>query len=133
MSASPSKPLWNALERSIHEPARLALVTTLCSTGTGLGFRELKESCGLTDGNLSRHLKVLETSGIIQITKKGRGRSSRTRVAMTPAGREAFMDYLQSLERVLQGALHASDASGRESVKGSRLRFPESALIFSGE
>jgi DNA-binding transcriptional ArsR family regulator len=107
------KPLWNELERSIHEPARLALVTTLCAAEAGLGFQELKIECGLTDGNLSRHLKVLETAGIVRVDKAGRGRSSRTRVVMTAAGQDAFMSYLHSLEKLLQGAMPAgADSTG---------------------
>lgn len=121
MSEISTKPLWNELERSIHEPARLALVTTLCSARTDVGFQELKAVCGLTDGNLSRHLKVLEGSGLVRIVRKGRGRSSRTRISMTPEGREAFMNYLHSLEKVLQGALHAADAPARTSSGGLSL------------
>jgi DNA-binding transcriptional ArsR family regulator len=115
------KPLWNELERSIHEPARLALVTTLCAEEGGLGFQELKTECGLTDGNLSRHLKVLEEAGIVRLHKAGRGRSSRTRVSMTAAGRDAFMNYLHSLEKLLQGALHTSPEPSTGSSAGLSL------------
>lgn len=107
------KPLWNELEKSIHEPARLALVTTLCSEADGLGFQELKSVCGLTDGNLSRHLKVLQDAGIIQVHKAGRGRRSRTRVVMTPAGKDAFLKYLYSLEKVLHGAIDSLEREHR--------------------
>jgi DNA-binding transcriptional ArsR family regulator len=104
-----NKPLWNELEKSIHEPARLALITRLCAEKQGLGFQELKADCGLTDGNLSRHLKVLEEAGIIHLHKVGKGRSSHTRVVPTPDGRESFLRYLHSLEKVLHGALDALD------------------------
>lgn len=104
-----NKPLWNDLEKSIHEPARLALITRLCAGKDGLGFQELKSECGLTDGNLSRHLKVLEEAGIIHLHKVGKGRRSHTCVKLTPDGREAFLRYLYSLEKVLHGALDALD------------------------
>jgi len=106
MNAS-DKPLWSDLEKKFHEPARLALVTALCESPAGLGFQELKEFCAMTDGNLSRHLKVLEEAGAIQQHKTGRGRRARTQVVMTPGGRDAFWEYLQALERVLHGALEA--------------------------
>ncbi len=99
------EPIWNQLEKSIHEPARLALITTLSGAEEGMTFPMLKTECGLTDGNLNRHLKVLEDAGIIQVQKAGRGRSSRTRVELTDAGREAFLQYLHSLEKVLNVAI----------------------------
>lgn len=101
------KPLWNELEKSIHEPARLGLITCLCGAPEGLGFQELKAECGLTDGNLNRHLKVMQDAGLIITQKAGKGRTSRTRVTLTPEGRAAFLRYLHSLERVLHGAVEA--------------------------
>ncbi len=115
------KPLWNELEKSIHEPARLALVTTLCSSPEGLGFQELKLQCGLTDGNLSRHLKVLEEADIILLHKVGKGRHSRTKVTMTREGREAFLKYLHSLEQVLHGALQVLDPEETDAIAGLSL------------
>lgn len=109
-----TKPMWNDLEKSIHEPARLALVTRLCAEKDGLGFQELKSECGLTDGNLSRHLKVLEEANIICLHKVGKGRRSHTSVILTPDGREAFLRYLYSLEKVLHGALDALELDAEE-------------------
>jgi len=114
MNAS-DKPLWSDLEKKFHEPARLALVTALCESPAGLGFQELKEFCGMTDGNLSRHLKVLEEGGIVQQHKTGRGRRARTQVVLTRGGRDAFLEYLQALERVLHGALEALEPSASHS------------------
>jgi len=110
------KPLWNELEKSIHEPARLALVTTLSGSPGGLGFQDLKAECGLTDGNLSRHLKVLQDAGIVRQHKAGKGRRSRTRVVMTPSGRDAFLKYLHSLEKVLHGAIDTLEAEERQGA-----------------
>ncbi len=108
------KPLWNELEKSIHEPARLAIVTRLCAEKAGLGFQDLKSECGLTDGNLSRHLKVLEEASIIHLDKVGKGRKSHTCVKLTPDGREAFLRYLYSLEKVLHGALDALEINSHD-------------------
>ncbi len=101
------KPHWNDLEKKFHEPARLALVTALCERPGGLGFQELKQRCGMTDGNLSRHLKVLEDGHIVRMHRAGRGRKAHTQVTLTPEGREEFHLYLQALERVLHGALQS--------------------------
>lgn len=103
------KPLWTDLEKKFHEPARLALVTVLCESPAGLGFQDLKEQCSMTDGNLSRHLKVLEEGGVVQQHKSGRGRGARTLVVLTAQGRNDFLEYLQALERVLHGAMGALD------------------------
>ncbi len=117
----PEKPLWSDLEKKFHEPARLALVTTLCERPAGLGFQDLKARCGMTDGNLSRHLKVLEEGGVVQQHKAGRGRRARTLVILTPDGREAFLEYLQALERVLHGALDALEPGKSGRVAGEIL------------
>ena len=115
MKTRPPNIQWNELEKKFHEPARLALVTTLCETADGFGFQELKSRCGMTDGNLSRHLKVLEEGGVVTQHKAGKGRRARTLVVLTPEGREAFLEYLQTLEGVLNGALEALEPARMDS------------------
>ncbi len=51
---------YEGLDRVIHERARLSVLTSLITNPKGLTFGDLKQLCGLTDGNLSRHLQVLE-------------------------------------------------------------------------
>src|SRR5262249_53123917 len=51
---------YEGLDRVIHEKARLGILTSLMAHPKGLAFADLKQLCGLTDGNLSRHLQVLE-------------------------------------------------------------------------
>ena len=48
---------YDGLDRVIHEKARLGLLTSLMAHPKGLAFADLKQLCGLTDGNLSRHLE----------------------------------------------------------------------------
>jgi len=98
---------FNALERIFHEPNRLAIMSALSGAANGLSFRELKENCDLTDGNLSRHLKALEEADAVQIEKAFVGAKPRTTVVLTDNGRERFIEYLQALEEVL---LKAADA-----------------------
>ncbi len=106
---------WNEIEKKFHEPARLALVTALCGAINGLGFQDLKLHCALTDGNLSRHLKVLEEAGIVQQHKCGRGRRARTQVVLTASGRKEFLEYLHALERFLHGAIRSMEPAGHPS------------------
>jgi len=60
---------YEGLDRLIHEHARLSVLTALITNGAGLAFNDLKRMCNLTDGNLSRHLQVLEEAGLITIVK----------------------------------------------------------------
>lgn len=80
---------YTALKTIFHEPNRLAIMSALCSSADGLTFKELKESCELTDGNLSRHLKALEEAQVILIEKKFIGAKPRTTVVLTDIGRES--------------------------------------------
>ena len=60
---------YDGLDRVIHEKARLGLMTSLMAHPKGLAFADLKQLCGLTDGNLSRHLGVLQEAGLVEVTK----------------------------------------------------------------
>jgi len=94
-----------ALERIFHEPARLAIMSALCvADGEGRAFNELKEDCRLTDGNLNRHLKVLEDSNSVRMEKKFVGVKPRTTVYLTATGLTRFRQYLEALEDLLKTA-----------------------------
>ncbi|TGD70456.1 ArsR family transcriptional regulator [Mangrovimicrobium sediminis] len=92
------------LDRAFHEKARLGIVSSLCGHAEGLLFSELKQLCGLTDGNLSRHLQVLEQAGYLLIEKTNAGRRSQTRCRLSGEGQARFTDYLRELEEVLRRA-----------------------------
>lgn len=95
------------IERIIHEPARLALTTALLGV-EGADFVFLQNLTGLTKGNLSSHLHKLDAAGIVAITKSGAGRTARTWVALTPAGRAAttrHWRHLDQLKDLAQGNL----------------------------
>lgn len=98
---------YGALSRIFHEPNRLAIVSALCSAANGLSFRDLKEECVLTDGNLSRHLKALEEAEMVLLEKRFVGAKPRTTVILTEHGREQFIAYLKALEEVLKKAAEA--------------------------
>ena len=95
---------YEELERVFHEPNRLAIVTELSGHISGVVFSELRDSCGLTDGNLSRHLAALEKAGVVKIEKSFVGAKPRTTIFLTEAGRESFLDYLAALAEVLKSA-----------------------------
>lgn len=109
---------FDGLDRVIHEKARLSILTSLISHAEGLSFNELKSLCALTDGNLSRHVAVLQEAGLISVTKGFEGNRPHTTCSLTTAGRQKFMDYLNELERVLKNAAGAS-ASSTPAARGS--------------
>ena len=101
---------YDKLERVIHERARLGIMTSLVSRPEGVPFADLKELCGLTDGNLNRHLDVLRAEGLVEIRKDPSTGRARTICRVTPAGRTRFLQYLDELERVVADAAKAARA-----------------------
>jgi DNA-binding MarR family transcriptional regulator len=94
----------------IHEKARLSVLTSLVAHPKGLVFGDLKQLCGLTDGNLSRHLAVLEEAGLIDIQKGYDQNRPQTVVRITSQGRRRYLDYLAVLEQVVRDAASAAKA-----------------------
>jgi DNA-binding transcriptional ArsR family regulator len=110
MASDPAPFAYEGLDRTIHEKARLGIMTSLVGHAKGLAFGDLKRLCGLTDGNLSRHLQVLEEAGLVALDKGYEGKRPLTTCRITPAGRQRFLDYLAVLERVVRDAGEAADA-----------------------
>lgn len=107
---------YAGLDRVIHEKARLGLLTSLMTAPRGLAFADLKQLCGLTDGNLSRHLQVLQEAGLVEIRKGHDGNRPQTTCHLTPSGRQRFLDYLAVLERVVRDAARAAEGAGAPLV-----------------
>ena len=97
------------LDETIHQPTRLRIMTLLLSQPEGgrLAYGFIQEALDLTGGNLTTHLRRLEGAGFLVITKEFRDRRPRTWVEATGAGRRAFADYLENLERALGRAPRA--------------------------
>ena len=102
---------YDGLDRVIHEKARLGLLTSLVPHRDGLTFGDLKQLCELTDGNLSRHLQVLEEAGLIAIDKSFVANRPQTRCRMTDDGRARFGAYLAVLEQVVRDAVVSEQAA----------------------
>ena len=95
---------YEGLDRVMHERARLGVLTSLLAHPKGLSFASLRKLCGLTDGNLSRHLDVLETAKLIEITKTSEDARPQSLCRITVNGRKRFLGYLSVLEQVLLDA-----------------------------
>lgn len=99
---------YEGLDRVIHERARLSVLTSLITHPKGLSFVELKKLCALTDGNLARHLQVLEEDSLIRIDKEQEQQRTQTLVRITATGRKRYLEYLNTLEQVVRDAAAAA-------------------------
>ena len=106
---------YDGLDRVIHEKARLSVLTSLVAHPKGLVCGDLKQMCGLTDGNLSRHLQVLEEAGLVDIEKGYDRNRPQTVVRITAQGRTRYLDYLTVLEQVVSDAAKAAKAGSPSS------------------
>lgn len=91
------------LDDAFLQKARLGIMSTLLALGEA-DFKLLKEALSLSDGNLSTHLAVLEERGYVDIRKEFVRRKPHTTYSPTESGREAFLRYLQALERIIRAA-----------------------------
>ena len=89
------------LDRVIHEKGRMAIMSLLAATPE-LSFTEMKQTLGMTDGNLSVHLRTLQESGYIAVTKTFQDRKPLTTCSLTAAGRKAFAKYIDLLEQIVR-------------------------------
>jgi DNA-binding transcriptional ArsR family regulator len=103
---------YDGLDRVIHEKARLSVLTSLVAHPKGLLFGDLKQLCGLTDGNLSRHLQVLQEARLVTITKRFEHNRPQTTCRITADGRRRYLEYLATLEQVVRDAADAVKAGG---------------------
>ncbi|MDQ2908231.1 MAG: transcriptional regulator [Candidatus Eremiobacteraeota bacterium] len=93
---------YEGLERLFHERGRLAVCTCLIAHPGGMRFRALQEACGLTDGNLNRHLHALAETGVVGLNRSaGHGRPT-TIVTITESGRNRFLAYIDELATVVR-------------------------------
>lgn len=90
----------NALDEIIHGRARLGIVAYLSTAGEA-DFTNLRDRLQLTDGNLSTHLRKLEEAGYVRLKKRFVARKPQTTVALTDAGRAAYLGYLEQLQRLI--------------------------------
>ncbi|MCA1808536.1 MAG: transcriptional regulator [Kiritimatiellia bacterium] len=116
---------FDALEKIFHEPNRLAIMSALCVAEKGLTFNALREQCSLTDGNLNRHLKVLEEAEAIRVTKAFVKNKPRTTIFLSKNGLKRFGEYLAALQQVLATAQQGLQEEPRPQTS----ELPKGALL----
>ena len=90
------------LNRLVHEPSRLAILTALSACDKA-DFLFLLNITGLTKGNLSSHLSKLADAGLVEIEKTFEGKTPITYAKLTLEGKEALKDYWSSVDKVRAG------------------------------
>lgn len=91
-----------AVDRIVHEPARLSILGRLASAeGGSAPFTALRDELGLSAGNLSVQLRNLEEAGYVRISKTFRGQKPYTEIRITGAGEEALGSYLSRMESLI--------------------------------
>ena len=89
------------LDRVIHEKGRLAIMSMLAASPE-LSFTELRDTLNMTDGNLTTHIRTLQETGYVSVTKSFRDNRPLTTCALTSAGKKAFTNYINLLESIIQ-------------------------------
>lgn len=97
------------LDKIIHERVRLGIMAAL-SVSEPLTFLDLKQTLKVTDGNLSVHLRLLEKNSYVAVEKIFVARKPCSTYRLTQAGRDAFNEYIQQLERFIH-KVHQEDIS----------------------
>lgn len=90
------------LDDVVHQRVRLGILAVLNEVPKA-DFGALRTTLSLTDGNLSRHLSVLEDAGYVRTDKVFEGKKPRTWITITAAGRKAFTAEVAALRALLEG------------------------------
>ena len=90
------------LDRVFHERGRLAICSSLVARNEGISFTQLQSQCGLTDGNLNRHLHALMEEGIVATERRTGAGRPQTILRITDAGRRRFLEYIDVLEAIVR-------------------------------
>ena len=94
---------FQKLDRAIHEKGRMAIMSLLAATPE-VSFTDLRDTLGMTDGNLTTHIKHLQKAGYVGVTKSFRGKRPLTTLSVTADGRIAFGRYIDALEKIVKSA-----------------------------
>jgi DNA-binding MarR family transcriptional regulator len=90
----------NGLDDVVHQRVRLGILT-ITREARRVEFSYLRDSLELTAGNLSQHLSVLESAGLISIEKGYAGKRARTWITLTNAGRAALAEEIKQLKLLI--------------------------------
>ena len=117
---------FQKLDRVIHEKGRFAIMAALAPVES-LTFKEMKDLLGMTDGNLSVHMRTLEENRYVHVDKVFVERKPRTTYSLTSEGRRAFAEYIETLESIIQHSRAVAPQPRRKAPAGGPLPSPTAA------
>ena len=94
-----NQPTFPVVDRVIHEPARLAILTVL-SACESADFTFLQSATGLSKGNLSVQLTRLDEAGLISVERVLDRKTTRTSAALTRRGKQQLGDYWLTMKKI---------------------------------
>ncbi len=106
----------NGLDDVVHQRVRLGILT-IAHEARRAEFSYLRDTLGLTAGNLSQHLGVLDNAGLITIEKGYAGKRARTWITLTKAGRGALTEEIAHLKLLIGRVEHADSSPDRALVQ----------------
>lgn len=119
----------NGLDDTVHQRVRLGILT-IAHEARRVEFSYLRDNLGVTAGNLSQHLTVLEGAGLITVEKGYAGKRARTWVTLTTAGQAALAEEIAQLKRLISqveqagsGAKAATGTAARQAYEGGAQAF----------
>ncbi len=92
------------LNKAFESRIRLGLMSMLM-VNDWVEFNTIKEMLDVTDGNLASHISALEKLNYIKVKKQFIGKKPNTSYAVTPAGKKAFSEHLDALEKILKQSM----------------------------
>jgi DNA-binding transcriptional ArsR family regulator len=92
-------PRFLEVDRLIHEPARLAILTVLSSCQSA-DFVFLHNVTGLSKGNLSVQISRLEEAELVTVEKVIKNKKTHTTVSLTKLGTSAMDRYWKTMDKI---------------------------------
>ena len=114
---------FHQLDKVIHEKGRMAIMSMLAAAPE-LSFTELRDALGMTDGNLTTHIRTLQKAGYVAVAKSYQDNRPLTTCSLTASGRKAFGDYVGLLEVIVKQA-RKSEAPTKARSKKAKAAKPK--------
>ncbi|MCI2423230.1 transcriptional regulator [Saccharopolyspora sp. K220] len=100
--------LRHELDPIIHSPVRFSIIAALSAVQRA-EFRFIRDAVEVSDSTLSQHVAALEQVGYVKVSKGRAGRRTKTWLALTAPGRDAFAHHLTVLNRIAAEPPRAPD------------------------
>jgi len=90
-------------DEEIHAPVRLRICGILAAA-KAVDFATIRDTLGLADSVVSKHISRLEAAGYVRVDKISDGGRPHTWISLTPQGRTAFASHIAALQQIASAA-----------------------------